>query len=350
MCEFRWPWMGLLLLVPLLVRWLWPIAIKAKDASEPKIGHAVTGLDPKGSQWLLSLQALAPRRNLANWLYPLLLWLTWIAVVLALMWPQWLTPHTEVQSLGYDLMLAIDDSHSMEALDFTVSGTQVTRMQVVKGVMERFINKRVGDRIGLIIFGNQAFVLSPLTVDREAVRQLLASLEPGIAGSGTALGDAIALGVKKLRERPKASRIMILMADGDSTHGLVPPLEAAGLAAMFGVRIYVIGVGSKEAQIPIRERDPQDGVVKIRYRTDLTIDETMLKRIAGISHGAYFRATDTSALDKIYSKIDELERTKAETRTALLPTPLYRWPLGIAILTLLWLGLFPKAHTRFVAR
>jgi Ca-activated chloride channel family protein len=256
--------------------------------------------------------------------------------------PQWLTPYTEVSTPGYDLMLTVDASHSMDALDFTVGGRQVTRMQVVKGVMGRFIDSREGDRIGLIVFGSQAFVLSPLSMDRNAVHQLLDGVVSSIAGQGTALGDAIALGVKKLRERPPQSRVMILIADGDSTHGSFAPVEAARLARMAGVRIYVIGVGSKQKQIPIYE----DGGIK--YRDDLTMNEDTLQEVAQTTGGAYFRATDTSALEEISQRVSELEKTQAEARTAFLPEPLFRWPLAVALAALLGLGLFPEGRKRFV--
>jgi Ca-activated chloride channel family protein len=271
-----------------------------------------------------------------------LLGLLWIGLVLALMRPQLLTPYTEVSTPGYDLMLTVDASHSMDALDFTVGGRQVTRMQVVKGVLGRFIDSREGDRVGLIVFGSQAFVLSPLSLDRNAVRQLLDGVVSSIAGQGTALGDAIALGIKKLRERPPQSRVMLLIADGDSTHGNFAPVEAARLARMAGVRIYVIGVGSKQAQIPILE----DGQVK--YRDDLTMNEDTLQEVAKTTGGAYFRATDTRALEEISERVSQLEKTQAEARTAFLPEPLFRWPLALALLALLGLGLFPGGRKRFV--
>jgi len=210
--------------------------------------------------------------------------------------------------------------------------------------MGRFVDSRKGDRIGLIIFGSQAFVLSPLSLDRLAVRQLLGGVVPSIAGQGTALGDAIALGVKKLRDRPMGSRVMILIADGDNTAGSFSPLESAALARATGARIYVIGVGSNQKSIPIME----EGVIK--HRDDLTMDENTLQRIAKISGGAYFRATDTSALEEISARISQLEKTQAETRTAFLPTPLYRIPLAVALLALLGLGLFPEGRKRFVTR
>jgi len=342
MFEFHWPWLGLLLPLPLLLPFLWPDRRSRRE--EDLEGQRTTLLHPCLPELRTAFQVRRPHRRLAGWLHTVLLYLLWTALVLALMHPQWLEPHTRISTPGYDLMLAMDASHSMDALDFTVAGRQVSRMQVVKGVMDRFVDTRKGDRIGLIVFGSQAFVLSPLTVDRRAVRQLLANVAPSIAGKGTALGDAIALGVKKLRERPEGSRVMILIADGDNSAGGFAPIESAALARASGVRIYVIGVGSKQESIPIMEY----GVVK--YRDDLTMDEDTLQRIATISGGAYFRATDTRALEEISTRIGRLEKTEAKAHTAFLPTPLYRIPLGVALLALLGLGLFPEGRKRFVTR
>ncbi|KAA6184351.1 VWA domain-containing protein [Thiohalocapsa marina] len=343
MFEFHWPWFGLLLPLPLVLPLLWrERAGGGRDADSDLEGQRVTLRHPHLEELRQAYQARRPRRQLAGWLHRLLLVLLWIGLILALMRPQWLVPHTEVSSPGYDLMIAMDASHSMEALDFTVEGRQVSRMQVVKGVMGRFIDTRAGDRIGLTVFGSGAFVLSPLTVDRNAVHQLLDGVEPSIAGSSTALGDGIALGVKRLRQRPPGSRVMILIADGDNTAGSFQPLEAASLARMAGVRIYVIGVGSKQARIPILHEG------RIEYWDDLTMDEDTLEQIADMTGGAYFRATDTRALEEISRRIGELEKTETETRTAFLPEPLYRWPLGLALLSLLALGLFPEGRRRFI--
>ena len=341
MFELHWPWAALLLPLPLLLRWLWPR--RAPEAEETLEGQRQTLLHPRLADLETAYRARRPGLALGGWIYKALLGLLWAALVAALMRPQWLTPYTEVSTPGYDLMLAVDASHSMDAMDFSVAGRQVTRMQVVKGVMSRFIDSREGDRIGLIVFGSQAFVLSPLSMDRNAVRQLLDGVVASIAGQGTALGDAIALGVKKLRERPPQSRVMILIADGDNSAGGFAPVEAARLARMAGVRIYVIGVGSKEQQIPIIE----DG--RVRYRDDLTMDEETLKEIAATTGGAYFRATDTRALEEISERVGQLEKTEAERRTAYIPEPLFRWPLGVALAALLALGLFPEGRKR-VAR
>jgi Ca-activated chloride channel family protein len=337
MFEFQWPWMAILLLVPLGI-WLRRRnrAIHSMDRQE----RQVTLLHPDLQNLQVAFHTERPSMTLGSRLYYGLLALLWLGLTLALMRPQWLEPYTEERSEGYDLMLAVDASLSMEALDFSVDGRQVSRMQVVKGVMDRFIAGRLDDRIGLVIFGSQAFVLSPMTVDRDAVRHLLNDLVPRIAGDGTAMGDAIGLGVKKLRERPEGSRVMVLIADGENTAGMIPPLEAARLAAAEGIRIYAIGVGSDREEVPIME----DG--RLVMRTDLGFDEEVMRRIAALTGGEYFRATDTRALETIYQRIDELEKSEAESRTVMIPHPLYRWPLGLALLALLVLGLFPGGRPR----
>ncbi len=340
MFDFHWPWAALLLPVPLILPYLWPR--RGEESEETLEGQRQTLLHPRLDELQLAYRVRRPGIQIGGWVHKTLIALLWTGLVLALMRPEWLTPYTQVSTPGYDLMLAVDASHSMDALDFTVQGRQVTRMQVVKGVMGRFVDSREGDRIGLLVFGSQAFVLSPLSMDRNAVRQLLDGVVASIAGQGTALGDAIALGVKKLRERPPQSRVMILIADGDSTHGSFAPVEAARVARMAGVRIYVIGVGSKQERIPIME----DG--RVRYRDDLTMDEDTLKQIADTTGGAYFRATDTRALEEISERVGQLEKTQAEARTAFLPDPLFRWPLGLALLALLALGLFPEGRKRMV--
>jgi Ca-activated chloride channel family protein len=338
--DFAWPWMSLLLLVPAA---MWLRNRSRSYASTDTQERKMTLLHPDLHNLQAAFKTRHPATTLGTRAYYLLLALLWTGLTAAIMQPQWLEPHTEERSEGYDLMLAVDTSHSMEALDFTVDGKQVSRMQVVKGVMGRFIAGRQNDRIGLIIFGSRAFVLSPLTVDRQAVRHLLDDLVPRIAGDGTAMGDALGLGVKKLRERPPGSRVLVLIADGESTAGIMPPLAAAQLAAAEGIRIYTIGVGSDQKEVPIVENG------RLITRDDLGFDEAVMRQIATVTGGAYFRGTDTSALENIYRRIDELEKSKAESRTVMIPHPLYRWPLSVALAALLALGLFPGARARRLA-
>jgi Ca-activated chloride channel family protein len=329
--------MVLLLLLPALQ---WLLARHQIKRSRDQQQRRTTLLHPSLARLQEAFTTHRPGTSTGTRVHALLLVLLWLGLTLALMRPQWLQPFADQRIEGYDLMLAVDASHSMEALDFTVNGQQVSRMQVVKGVMGRFIEEREGDRVGLIIFGNQAFILSPLTLDRLAVRHLLENLVPRIAGDGTAMGDALGLGIKKLRERPEGSRVLILVADGENTAGTIPPLEAAKLAAAEGIRIYAIGVGSHQQTVPIIEEG------RLVYRSDLGFDEAIMKKIAKTTGGAYFRASDANALEKISQRINELEKSKAESRTIFVPHPLFRWPLGLALLALLLLGLFPGARPR----
>jgi Ca-activated chloride channel family protein len=338
MFEFHWPWMALLLLLPLLIRLFWPRPSKQQYASVE--GTQTTLLHPSLAHLQDAFQVRQPRQSLSARLHRWLLGLLWLSLVLALMRPQWLEPYTENRTAGYDLMLAVDASHSMNALDFTLDDQQVSRMQVVKGVVAKFIEGRQGDRIGLVVFGSRAYVLSPLTFDREAVSSLLSEVIPRIAGDGTAIGDALGLGVKKLRERPQGSRVLLLIADGENTAGTIPPLKAAQLAAQEGIRIYSIGVGSDKKQVPILENG------RIITRPDLGFNEAVMREIAKSANGAYFRATDTEALEKIYQHIDELEKTEAESRTVFIPQPLYFWPLSVALMLLLVLGIYPEGRQR----
>lgn len=337
--EFHWPWMAALIALPLLARLFWPRGDEAPEADERE--ERQTLLHPSLEQLTAGFGGTTPRTPIAGTLHAVALWALWIALTAAMMRPHWLEPHTESRSEGYDLMLAVDASHSMEALDFTVDDRQVTRMAVLKGVMDRFIANRAGDRVGLILFGSQAYTLSPLTHDLDAVRRQLAEVVPNIAGQGTAMGDAIGLGVTKLRERPEGSRVLILVADGDNTAGTIPPLEAARLAAREKIRVYAIGVGSDQQEVWIHERG------QLVSRDDLGLDEGTLRGIAKLSGGAYLRATDTHALEEIYRRIDELEKSRAESRSVLIPHPLYHWPLGAALLIALALGLFPEARMRW---
>jgi Ca-activated chloride channel family protein len=334
--SFSWPWFALLLPLPLLVLRFWPRPHGATDAYT----HAdrSTLLHPALGRLASTFVSSRSLTHAGSRLQTIMLALLWISLVLALMRPQWLEPYTEVRTEGYDLMLAIDTSRSMEALDFTVRGRQVTRMAVIKGVLERFIKAREGDRIGLIAFGSQAFVLSPMTLDLQAAHDLVDAIVSRMAGDGTAIGDAIGLGVKKLRERPEGSRVLILVTDGANTEGSLPPRLAAKLAAHEAIRIYTIGVGSK-GLVPYM----QDGRMTM---VKMEIDETLLNEVADITGGKYFRATDSGALEEIYRNIDSLEKTQAESRSVMIPQPLFRWPLGLALLLLLFQGLFPEGIPR----
>ena len=329
MFQFAWPWMILLLPLPWLVRRFAapsPRALERAGRGEPpQVRHPGIG---NLETAYASVTAAVPPSLL--WQF-LLLWLAWSALVVTMMKPQLLESHTEVVSAGYDLMLAVDTSRSMEALDFSVDGKPVNRLAVVKGVVGRFIEQRQGDRVGLVLFGDDAFLQAPLTMDGSAVKAMLDTAVPRMAGDSTAIGDAVGLAVKKLRERPEGSRILILLTDGENTSGSLPPREASLLAQRYDTRIYTIGVGS-EGEVPF----PEGGRIVMK---EMPLDEGLLQEMADSTGGAYFRATDSRALEAIYTQIDMLEKSEAESRSVLVPNPLYRWPLGLALITMVLLAL-----------
>ena len=327
---FQWFWFILLLPLPLLVWLLWPTVQPHRSSTETQLAlvHPTLGrLEHAYTATVAGASALG--------FLPTLLWgLLWFALVATMMRPQWLHEHTEIKNRGYDLMLAVDLSRSMLSSDFTVDGQRVNRLQVVKGVLGRFIERRQGDRIGLILFGDSAYMQAPLTLDGNAVQKMLYDTVPGIAGDATAIGDAIGLAVKKLRERPLESRVLILLTDGANTAGSLPPDQAALLASQFQVRIYTIGVGTM-------------GEVSVPDIEVMKIDEDLLRRVAEYTGGAYFRATDTQALEHVYEQINTLEKTEAESQTVIIPEPLYHWPLGVALLILLLLAGLDMMRGRF---
>ena len=265
------------------------------------------------------------------------LFIIWTLIVCALMHPQRVEQISNTKTKGHDIMLAVDLSKSMLALDFADlnNNDRRNRLDVIKKVASKFIVNRDGDRFGLILFGDSAYLQTPLTSDITSVATMLDLSEIGMAGDATAIGDAIALAVKALIQRPEGSRIIILLTDGSNTAGVIAPQEAARLAKAYGIKIYCIGVGRKGA-VPF----PADigGIVYAK----IEIDEPALRKIAEETGGAYFGATDESTLSEIYKRIDELEKTEAETSEYLLRQQLFRIPLSLAMLMIL--GLIIKRY------
>jgi Ca-activated chloride channel family protein len=258
-------------------------------------------------------------------------WLTffaavaWLLLVMAMMRPQWLGDFVEFPVSGRDLILAVDLSGSMQEEDFLLRGQRVDRLTATKFVAGDFIDRRIGDRLGLILFGERAYLQAPLTLDRETVKTLLYESAIGLAGRATAIGDAIGLAVKRLRLRENANKVLILLTDGANSAGEVEPIEAAKLAAREGLKIYTIGVGADEMVV-----DFFFGSRRINPSADL--DEKTLNEIADMTGGRYFRARDTQELDKIYSLLDELEPVERDVRRFRPRKSLYYWPLAIAMI------------------
>ena len=328
MFSFAWPWMIVLAPLPLLVWAILRTPAKTQAVGEPEISfphiERLRNIFP-------SYATSRPRRNI--WQTAILA-LLWLSLVGTMMRPQLVDQFTQVKSEGHDLMLAVDLSGSMHALDFATATDRVNRLDVIKAVVGKFVEEQKNDRIGLVLFGSSAYVRVPLTSDTTSVAKMLDNMEIGEAGDSTAIGDAIGLAVKNLRDRPAKSRVLILLTDGADNASTIPPLEATKLAAQYGIRIYTIGVGSN-GPVPIPD---QDGNIVI---AQMVLDEGLLKQIADMTGGSYFRATDTTALESIYNKINQLEKTEAESHTYLIRKPLYRYPLGAGMAMLMLLSLMP---------
>ena len=229
-------------------------------------------------------------------------------LIIALARPQEGHKSTEILSVGVDIMLALDTSGSMRALDFIEEEKRVTRLTVVKGVVSQFIENRPTDRIGMVVFGEQAYTQCPLTLDQDILQSFLSKLEIGMAGDSTAIGSAIGIAVKRLKDLDSASKIIILLTDGRNNAGTLAPIQAAQTAKTFGIKIHTIGVGTKgKAPFLVNSIFGQRYVYQ-----EVDIDETTLTEISEITGGQYFRATDLESLQNIYKQIDEMEKSEVK--------------------------------------
>ncbi len=254
-------------------------------------------------------------------------------LVVALARPQKVEATSEIEASGIDIVLALDVSRSMEALDFQLAGEPADRLAVAKSVIDRFIESRPNDRIGLVAFAGRPYLVSPLTLDHDWLRQNLERTEIGMVEDGTAIGTALASSVNRLRDQDGRSRIVVLLTDGVNNAGKVAPETAAEAARALGVRVYTVAAGTNgEAPVPVTDAAGRRRVVMARVE----VDEQTLARVAGETGGKFFRATDTDSLERIYEEIDRLEKspvtaTKYETHEDLFA---YALLPGLALLLL----------------
>ena len=252
--------------------------------------------------------------------------------ILALARPQSGIKSTEISTEGVDIMLCLDTSGSMQALDFKEGGNRVPRLQVVKRVVNDFIKGRANDRIGMVVFGQEAFTQCPLTLDYGVLLSFLEKVEIGMAGDSTAIGSALAICVKRLKDLQSKSKVIILLTDGRNNSGSVSPSTAADIAKSFNIKIYTIGVGT-EGEAPFLV-DSFFGKQYVYQKVDL--DEDTLKDVASRSGGKYFRATNTEALENIYKQIDAMEKTEVKLKEYMEYEELFGWFLipGLVLLLL----------------
>lgn len=325
MFQFYWPWFSLLLPLPLLIR-----RFLASKTAE----HQIAEIHFPAIQRLKGAFSAFQNEQKSSSLFPLsVLTLSWVFFIIALMQPERVDQVSQINHEGYDLMLAVDISASMQALDFSTPHRKVSRLDAAKEVVGRFVQGRKGDRVGLVAFGEHAYLHVPLTLDTLSVSKMLNETISGMAGQATAIGDAIGISVRTLRDRPEGSRVLILLTDGEDNSSRIPPLEAAKLAKQYGIKIYTIGMG-KSGAVPFPAQSGGYAMVQV------SIDEKSLKEIADMTGGGFFLAKDEKMLENIYKKINELEKTTAEETILLIRDPLYAYPLGLAMALLLLLSIW----------
>ncbi len=306
--TFAWPWMFLLLPLPWLAWKLLPPAAPGAALRLPQpvalVQSTRSGATPR---WRRLVAVCA-----------------WMLLVCAAARPQQPAPPQAITHTGRALMLAVDCSGSMAIEDMRFGNAVVSRFAAVKAIAQRFIQQRSGDDVGLILFGTQAYLLTPMTFDVDAVAKQMDGAAVGLAGRETAIGDAIVLAVKHLSALPARARVLVLLTDGVNTAGSVAPLDAARLAKAAGVRIYTIGVGSSTQAI---------SVFGMQLPTaDNQLDVKVLAQIADTTGGHFFRASDGDQLAQAYRTIDELEPLAAEQSLLRPNHEWYPWPLALALL------------------
>jgi Ca-activated chloride channel family protein len=261
------------------------------------------------------------------------------AFIVALARPQLAQAKRLTQASGVDLVLAVDVSSSMDAQDMTLGGVPSDRLSAVKAVVEKFVAARPNDRIGLIAFAGGPYLVSPPTLDHDWLLDNLARLKTGVVKDGTAVGSALTASVNRLRDKDSKSRVVVLLTDGMSNAGAVAPALAAQAAAAEHVKVYTIGVGSDgKALMPVKDDDGRTRMVM----TEVDVDEDTLRHIAQVTHGRFFRATDTESLASVYAEIDAMEKTTRTVETRLTHHERFQWPAlaGLGFFGLELLGAF----------
>jgi len=312
MIELAYPWLLLLIPLPLFI---YLLPKKANSRSSAALVVPVL-LSNSGS----SIQSPVKKKS------PLvILSLCWLLTVIALSQPQWLGAAIDIPTEGREMMIAVDLSGSMEIEDMSLRGRTVNRLDMLKVVLGDFIDRRVGDRLGLILFADDAYMQTPMSFDRKTVKQMLDESVLGLVGRKTAIGDAIALAVKRFDTKHKSNKVLLLLTDGQNTAGKISPEQALELAIAKDITIYSIGIGAE-----VMLQQSLFGTRKINPSSEL--DEKTLTKLAKQTGGEYFRAKDSQGMELIYQLLDELEPVEQEQQQMRPLTSLFYWPLALALL------------------
>jgi len=301
-----------------------------------KLKHRKVAMTFSGAGWL---KEIVGTRGIFTSKLPLMLRSACLVLlILAICRPQLYSVLREVESSGVDIILCLDTSGSMQALDFELGGEPVNRLTAVKKVVGDFVKKREHDRIGLVVFGKHAFTQAPLTLDKGLLLGLIKRLQIGMAGDSTAIGSALAVAGKRIKDIPAHTKIVILLTDGRNNFGEISPVEAAKALRALNIKIYTIGVGS-QGPVPFRVKS-FFGERTVYQRVDL--DENLLRQVANLGMGRYFKASDSKGLSEIYDLIDQAEKTEVKVKEFFNFHELYLYFL-IPALVLLLLEIFVRS-------
>lgn len=328
MFEFAWWWILLLFPLPILVRTLLPAASQQQQALH--LAHAGRFISPR---------TVALKPSFRVWLLPAA---TWLLLLVALAQPQWLGEPVPLQQERREMMIALDLSASMQADDMVLNGRQVSRLEAAHSILADFIERRHGDRIGLIVYADNAYIYTPITSDLDTVAELAREAQLGLAGQRTALGDAIGLSIRYFSERDADERVILMLTDGMLNGGVINAEEAMQLATSHDVKVHSIGIGSDEMIVPSLFGDR-------RINPSADLDETFLTELSQRTGGRYFRARSTDDMREIYALLDEIEPVTDEENSMRPRRALAHWPLAAAAFTaLLQLLLIMRPWRRLV--
>lgn len=311
MIHFEFIWVLAALPLPLIVYWL--PAKKQVQASPLKMPTLIKGIQAP---------EFTPHKKKASLAT---LSIVWALLVLACTQPQWLGEAVNVPTEGREMMIAVDLSGSMQVEDMSLNGRTVNRLDMLKVLLGDFIERRTGDRLGLILFGDDAYMQTPMTFDRKTVQQMLDETVLGLVGKQTAIGDAIALAVKRFDEKKNSNRVLLLLTDGQNTAGKITPEQALELAVAKDITIYSIGIGAD-----VMVQNSLFGARRVNPSSEL--DEKSLQHLADATGGRYFRARASEDMSQIYQLLDDLEPVEQEQQQMRPLTALFYWPLGLALL------------------
>jgi Ca-activated chloride channel family protein len=327
--QFLWPYAFILIPLPFLIaRYTSKLQWSTPSIRFPMISRVISSKDK------LSLTQKSDKRNLKPTYIAM-----WILIVLATARPVLVDKNVSINQDGYDIVLAVDLSGSMQALDYSTKTKSINRLDAVKEVIaNHFVNQRQGDRIGLVVFAEEAFLYSPLTFNYSAIEQMLFSMRIGMAGESTAIGDAIALSAKALEGSTSKNKIIILLTDGVDNASSIQPIEAAEIAKKLDSRVYTIGIG-KDGLVPIPMNSGQI------IMGQMPLDERTLNSIANLTFGLYARAETLNELEKIYDNINKLEKSEKINETFYTYKSLHQWPMGLFLVLVILINI-SRAYVR----